>query len=97
MSIEGIAAQCGFKNKSSFYAAFRSVHQMTPTDWLLLLFLNLSMYTLSMFFGWAIIGLIVYALYGYRRSHLAPGNSQAPGGPALEPHPTFPEGPDPGP
>ncbi len=34
MSIEGIAAQCGFKNKSSFYAAFRAVHQMTPTDWI---------------------------------------------------------------
>ena len=40
---------------------------------------------------------IVSALSGSRRSHLAPGNAQAPGGPALEPHPTFHEGPDPGP
>ena len=34
MSIEGISDQCGFKSKSSFYQAFRSVHQMTPTDWI---------------------------------------------------------------
>jgi AraC-like DNA-binding protein len=34
MSIEGIALQSGFKNKSSFYATFRSVHQMTPTEWI---------------------------------------------------------------
>ncbi len=34
MSIEGIAFQSGFKNKSSFYAAFRSVYQMTPTEWI---------------------------------------------------------------
>lgn len=34
MSIEGIGKQCGFKNKSSFYAAFRAVHQMTPTEWI---------------------------------------------------------------
>jgi len=34
MSIEGIAFQSGFKNKSSFYAAFRTVYQMTPTEWI---------------------------------------------------------------
>lgn len=34
MSIEGIAFQSGFKNKSSFYSAFRAVHQMTPTEWI---------------------------------------------------------------
>ena len=34
MSIEGIAIQSGFKNKSSFYAAFRAVYQMTPTEWI---------------------------------------------------------------
>ncbi len=34
MSIEGIAFQSGFKNKSSFYTAFRAVHQMTPTEWI---------------------------------------------------------------
>lgn len=62
----------------------------------LLLFLNLSMYTLSMFFGWALIGLVVYFLYGYRKSHMAPGNVPA-SGPVLDPHPAFHEGPDPGP
>jgi AraC-like DNA-binding protein len=34
MSIEGIAFQSGFKNKSSFYAAFRTVYQMPPTAWI---------------------------------------------------------------
>ena len=34
MSIEGIAIQSGFKNKTTFYSAFRAVHQMTPTDWI---------------------------------------------------------------
>ena len=34
MSIEGIAAQCGFKNKSSFYLAFKSEYGMTPSEWI---------------------------------------------------------------
>lgn len=34
MSIEGIAAQCGFKNKSSFYLAFKSEYGMTPSEWM---------------------------------------------------------------
>lgn len=34
MSIEGIAVQCGFKNKSSFYLAFKAVYHMTPTEWI---------------------------------------------------------------
>lgn len=38
-----------------------------------LLFLNLSLYTISLFFGWATVGLVVYYLYGYRKSHLANG------------------------
>lgn len=52
----------------------------TPFAWLicplavlgcLLLFFNLSLYTLELFFGWAVIGLVIYFLYGYRKSHLA--------------------------
>ena len=43
----------------------------------LLLFFNLSVYTLSMFFGWSAIGLVVYYAYGYRRSHLANGTEAA--------------------
>ncbi|MCX7033263.1 MAG: amino acid permease [Arenimonas sp.] len=43
----------------------------------LLLFFNLSVYTLSMFAGWTVIGLIVYYAYGYRRSHLANGTEAA--------------------
>ena len=39
----------------------------------LLLFVNLSIYTIGMFFGWALIGIIFYYAYGYRRSHLANG------------------------
>ena len=34
MSIEGIATICGFKNKSRFYAAFKSEFKMTPTEWI---------------------------------------------------------------
>ena len=39
----------------------------------LLLFANLSLYTVALFFGWAVIGLVVYYTYGYRKSHLACG------------------------
>ena len=39
----------------------------------LLLFANLPMETLEIFFGWAIFGLVIYYLYGYRKSHLANG------------------------
>ena len=34
MSIEGISAVCGFKNKSRFYAAFKAEYKMTPTEWI---------------------------------------------------------------
>jgi APA family basic amino acid/polyamine antiporter len=74
----------------------------TPMAWVvcplaiagcLLLFLNLSVYTLSMFFGWAIIGFIVYGLYGYRNSDLARGLKGPDGGPKIDPEPPFHEGP----
>jgi APA family basic amino acid/polyamine antiporter len=39
----------------------------------LYLFFSLSVYTISLFFGWATIGLVVYYLYGYRKSHLGLG------------------------
>ncbi|GHE38392.1 amino acid permease [Vulcaniibacterium thermophilum] len=74
----------------------------TPLVWIvcplavlgcLLLFLNLSMYTLSMFLGWTVIGLLLYAVYGYRRSHMAPGNQPTPPAPKIEPEPRFHEGP----
>ncbi|MEO5596653.1 MAG: amino acid permease, partial [Lysobacteraceae bacterium] len=65
----------------------------------LLLFANLSLYTVGLFFGWAIIGLFVYYLYGHRRSHLAngtepPGDDDQESLPAV---PAFHEGPDLGP
>ena len=76
----------------------------TPLVWLvcplaiagcILLFLNLSMYTIGLFFGWAILGFLVYALYGYRKSELAPGSvaHKAAADARLEPEPTFHEGP----
>ncbi|WCT72760.1 amino acid permease [Sphingomonas naphthae] len=37
------------------------------------LFFSLSAYTIGLFFGWAIIGLVVYFLYGYRKSHVGRG------------------------
>ncbi len=37
------------------------------------LFLSLSLYTLSLFFGWAFIGLIVYYLYSRNHSHVGRG------------------------
>ena len=54
----------------------------TPLVWIvcplavlgcLLLFINLPPTTLKVFFGWGIVGLVVYYLYGYRKSHLANG------------------------
>jgi APA family basic amino acid/polyamine antiporter len=63
----------------------------------LLLFANLSGYTVSLFFAWAVIGLVVYFLYGYRRSHLGNGTEHDYGGPKLPAEPTFHEGPDLGP
>ena len=73
----------------------------TPMIWLigplaiagcLLLFLNLSLYTIALFFGWAVIGLIVYALYGYHKSDLGRGIKDA-AGPKIDPEPPFHEGP----
>ncbi len=34
MSIEGIATLCGFKNKSSFYSAFKAEYGTTPIEWI---------------------------------------------------------------
>jgi APA family basic amino acid/polyamine antiporter len=39
----------------------------------LLLFLNLSKEAKTTFFVWGAIGLVVYYLYGHRKSHLANG------------------------
>lgn len=51
----------------------------TPAVWLVapvatagcvFLFFQLSGYTELMFLGWSLVGLVVYGLYGYRRSHV---------------------------
>ncbi len=74
----------------------------TPMVWLvcplavagcLLLFFNLSLYTISLFFAWAVIGLVVYWFYGYRNSDLGRGLRAPEGGEVPEPEPPFHEGP----
>ncbi|MEA3197378.1 MAG: basic amino acid/polyamine antiporter, family [Gammaproteobacteria bacterium] len=42
-----------------------------------ILFLLLPLFTILVFFGWALLGLIVYGLYGYRRSVVAEENAAA--------------------
>jgi APA family basic amino acid/polyamine antiporter len=59
----------------------------------LLLFFNLSLYTISLFFGWAVVGLIVYRLYGYHHSDLGRGLKAAKAGEVPPPEPPFHEGP----
>jgi basic amino acid/polyamine antiporter, APA family len=52
----------------------------TPLVWIVgplamagcaLLFISLGSYTIKLFFGWAVIGLVIYVLYSRNRSHLA--------------------------
>jgi len=61
-------------------AAARPRPFRTPIIWLVgplaligcvVLFSLLPLFTIVVFFGWALLGLVVYALYGYRRSALA--------------------------
>ncbi|PTQ12832.1 amino acid permease [Sphingomonas oleivorans] len=63
------------------------------------LFFSLSRETQLMFFGWAAIGLVVYYLYGYRRSQLAHGVIEVPEEEAdipPVPVPPLPHAPTPG-
>jgi APA family basic amino acid/polyamine antiporter len=62
-------------------------HFRLPAAWLvcplaiggcIFLFLNLSGHTELLFLGWTVLGLAVYFLYGYRKSHLAPGSPYRP-------------------
>lgn len=82
----------------------------TPLIWIVgplamggcvLLFFSLGWYTIKLFLIWAVIGLVIYALYARRRSHLAPGNEHLLHAhrhdPQLQPNPILQEGPDAGP
>jgi AraC-like DNA-binding protein len=33
LSVEGIAAECGFQSASAFYNAFKKVNGVTPSEW----------------------------------------------------------------
>jgi len=52
------------------------------------LFFSLSKETQLLFLGWAVVGLVVYYLYGYRKSHVARGLVETP-----ELSPDVPHGP----
>jgi APA family basic amino acid/polyamine antiporter len=41
-----------------------------------ILFVSLGTYTIQLFLGWAVIGILVYLAYGKKNSALAPGNSE---------------------
>ncbi|HWS79318.1 MAG TPA: amino acid permease [Thermomonas sp.] len=82
----------------------------TPLIWIVgplamagcvLLFFSLGWYTIKLFLIWAAIGLVIYALYARRKSHLAPGNEHLlhahAHDPKLAPNPVLQEGPDAGP
>jgi APA family basic amino acid/polyamine antiporter len=53
--------------------------------------------TQMFFLIWAILGLVIYFLYGRRKSQLAPGNIARHDGGGLEETPLVHEGPEPGP
>jgi APA family basic amino acid/polyamine antiporter len=40
------------------------------------LFFSLSFETIALFVGWAVVGLVVYYAYSYRRSHVGLGLSE---------------------
>jgi len=63
------------------------------------LFFSLSGYTLSLFFGWAIVGIVIYFLYSRKRSHVGRGMVEVhEGDPDAPPQPVppMPGAPTPG-